>query len=57
MIMTVYTCTKCRFCFERRGPVDACPDCASVNIRAATDEEIAQYNRNQTEFNDNDAQE
>jgi len=47
--MSIYTCGKCLFCFERAGEVEICPDCAAANIRLATDEEAAEYERNKAE--------
>lgn len=44
----VYTCGKCRFCFERNGEVSACEDCGSMNIRLASDDEAAEYERNKS---------
>ena len=42
----VYTCEKCRFTFERAGEIDACPDCGKPSIRAATEQETAEYRAN-----------
>lgn len=44
--MAVYVCCKCLFCFERASNVDMCPDCANMNIRDATEEEIMEYRSN-----------
>ena len=51
VVLAVYICTnqKCLFTFERTGPVDACPDCGSVNVRFADDGEIKEYRRNRDE--------
>ena len=43
MALVVYICAKCLFSFERLGEVESCPDCGSVNIRHATDEEQSEY--------------
>ena len=45
--MAIYICSKCRFCFERRGPVDACPNCGHKMVRGATKEEKLEYKRGQ----------
>lgn len=47
--MAYYVCGKCHFCFERRGPVENCPDCGQIYIRDAEDDEIAEYVRNHAE--------
>ncbi len=47
--MAYYVCGRCQFCFERRGPVDACPDCAHTYIREADAEEIEEYHKNREE--------
>ena len=47
--MTVYVCAKCRFAFERKGEVERCEDCGHVNVRYATDKEVAEYLRNREE--------
>ena len=44
--MAVYTCGKCLFCFERKGEVEACPDCAHLFVREANEDEIAEYLQN-----------
>jgi hypothetical protein len=49
--MAFYTCEKCLFSFERRGPVEACPDCGRENLRDATTEEIAELKNNRMELN------
>lgn len=48
--MTVYICGDCRFCFERAGVVDSCPDCGHSFIRQATQEEILGYQKNKAEI-------
>ena len=53
MSLVVYICAKCLFSFERIGSVDTCPDCGSVNIRQATDEEKSEYLRVRAEMNSN----
>ena len=50
--MAFYTCDSCLFSFERRGPVDSCPDCGRGNVREATVEEQAEVIRNRKELND-----
>ncbi len=47
--MAFYTCDACKFSFERKGPVDACPDCGRSNIREATIEEQAAVMRYRAE--------
>ena len=47
--MPLYICCKCYFRFVRKGSADLCPDCAGVNIRLATDEEVAEYERDKAE--------
>ena len=47
---TVYTCSKCKFTFERSGTIDLCPDCGSENVRTATEEEKQGYQENRDEF-------
>jgi len=47
--MVVYVCCKCLFSFMRSGEVDRCPDCGSVNVRHATSQEAAEYERNKAE--------
>ena len=49
-IILVYVCSKCRHVFKRSETPDICPDCGGVNIRHATSEELAEYERNQLEF-------
>ena len=46
--MAVYIC-KCLFCFESKGEPGACPDCGGINVRYASDEEAAEYERNKAE--------
>lgn len=53
--MSIYLCSKCLFCFERSGVIVSCPDCGNINIRFATDEEAAEFKRNQEEFNKNES--
>jgi len=45
----VYLCSKCLFAFERLSEVEQCPDCAGENVRVATEDEVAEYKRNQSE--------
>jgi Zn finger protein HypA/HybF involved in hydrogenase expression len=44
-ILAIYVCTikKCQFTFERRGKIDACPNCGSAKFRIANDEETAEF--------------
>jgi hypothetical protein len=49
VLMAVYVCNKCLFCFERAGAADSCPDCGKTGVRDATIEEIAEYERNKAE--------
>ena len=51
--VATYVCAKCGFIFKRTGEIERCEDCGSVNIRHASDEEIAEYERNQLEFGGN----
>ena len=46
--MAVYIC-KCGFCFERAGDADRCPDCASMNVRYASNQEADEYRQNRAE--------
>jgi hypothetical protein len=46
--LAVYIC-KCGFCFERLGDAERCPDCASMNVRYATDKEAEEYRNNRAE--------
>lgn len=41
----IYRCTNkiCNFTFSRAGEVEACPDCGSTGIRAATEEEKREF--------------
>ena len=39
-------CGKCLFAFERKGAVEACPDCEHMNVRFATDGEVSEFERN-----------
>jgi len=48
--LAIYVCGRCRFCFERKGAVDACPDCGHTLILDATEDEILEYKRNLAEF-------
>lgn len=48
--MAIYVCGKCRFCFERKGSIESCPDCAHTFILDATEDEILEYKRNLAEF-------
>lgn len=45
----VYACDHCHFLFSRTGPVDQCPDCGKANIRPATPEEIAEFEKRQSD--------
>lgn len=45
----VYACDHCHFLFSRTGPVDQCPDCGKENIRPATPEEIAEFEKRQSD--------
>jgi len=45
--MIYYVCAKCKFIFRRSGITELCEDCGSPNIRIATEEEIAEYQKNQ----------
>jgi rRNA maturation endonuclease Nob1 len=47
--MAYFVCGKCQFCFVRRGPVDACPDCGHTYIREAEADEIAEFEENRKE--------
>ncbi len=47
--MAYFVCGKCQFCFERKGPVDACPDCGHKFIREAEADEINAYQQNREE--------
>ena len=46
----MYVCAKCKFAFERRGDVDACPDCGHPNVKHASDKEVEEYLRNREEM-------
>lgn len=48
--MSIYTCSKCLFCFESASAVENCPDCGNLIVRYATNEEAAEYKRNRAEF-------
>lgn len=48
--LAIYVCGKCRFCFERKGSVEACPDCGHTFILDADEDEILEYRRNLAEF-------
>lgn len=39
----IYKCSKCIYLFERRGAVERCPDCGSVNFTEAGPEDCAEY--------------
>ena len=39
----IYKCSKCLYLFERRGTVDRCPDCGSVNFTEAGPEDQREY--------------
>lgn len=46
----IYACeTKnCYFLFEGKKPPDRCPECGGTAIRAATEQEQAEYKQRQT---------
>ena len=50
--MAIYACTNknCKFIFERRGSVEACPDCGDSKIRQANGNETAEYKKNKAEI-------
>ncbi len=50
MILAIYICSKCKFCFERVGEVTACEGCGHINVRLADEEEIAEFKRYKAEF-------
>jgi DNA-directed RNA polymerase subunit RPC12/RpoP len=50
MVLAVYICSKCKFCFERVGEVTACEDCGHINVRLANEEEIKEYERIKAEL-------
>lgn len=49
--MAYYVCGKCRFCFERKGDVDACPNCGHAHIREADQDEIEKHQKDRAEIN------
>ncbi len=49
-MLAVYICSKCLFTFERRGPVENCPDCGAVNVRFASNAEKDEYLRIRAEL-------
>ncbi len=48
--MPVYTCSRCRYTFERKERPDRCPDCGADTVRDATDKEKEEYWSLQREF-------
>ena len=46
----IYACSKCMFLFKRHGEICSCPDCGSVNIHPASEDEECEFERNQAEF-------
>lgn len=50
VVLAIYVCAKCLFCFERAGNIESCPDCASMSVRLADSEEEAEYRRNRAEL-------
>ena len=51
-MVCVYVCENnlCGFVFERSGPVDVCPDCGSIKIRVADNDETLIFNKNKLEI-------
>ena len=49
----IYKChnRNCGFLFERTTTPETCPDCGSINISEATDEEGQEYRKLQEENN------
>jgi rubrerythrin len=39
----IYVCDVCRFIFERVGETNDCPDCDSLAVREASEEERIEY--------------
>ena len=48
--MAVYICSQCLFCFERKGPINNCPDCGKPGIRDATEKEAAEFRQNKAMY-------
>lgn len=47
-----YTCEKCKYTFEKKEKPEQCPDCGAEKIKAATEEEIKEYQKFRKEFDD-----
>jgi rubrerythrin len=39
----IYVCDVCSFVFERVGETNDCPDCGSLAVREASEEERIEY--------------
>ena len=48
--MKIYTCSCCRYTFERERRPETCPDCGSDAVRNATAAEEKEYWGYQWEF-------
>ncbi|RPF49108.1 hypothetical protein EDD70_1946 [Hydrogenoanaerobacterium saccharovorans] len=42
----IYICSKCLFTFKRKDEPDHCPNCGSINIREAAEEEKSKLKDN-----------
>lgn len=51
--MNYFTCNICRYTFCTEEECERCPDCGKNDLRLATEEEIAQYQKFREEFKDN----
>ena len=49
-MMSIFTCSKCKYTFERKMRPERCPDCGADTIRNATDKEKKEYILLQKEF-------
>ena len=50
VMKSIYTCSKCKYTFERKMRPERCPDCGSHTVRDATDKEKKEYMLLQMEF-------
>ncbi len=50
MERNIYTCSTCKYTFERTERPATCPDCGADTIRDATLPERQEYLQNQREF-------
>ena len=48
--MRIFTCSKCKYPFERKMRPERCPDCGADTVRNATEKEKKEYILLQKEF-------